>query len=163
MRVADLDGASLVHFAPDNGLSAWLDRSLAEAGVRPEPAMRTSVTTAAPQLAAVELHDATSYAEIMHGNLAREVPALVKLVNECGAFAGTLTVSPAFRVTVSPRNVADISRFPQRQGFQSTTACARSKRCAIRSSRWIIQKIAAPPPGLLTLHSASRTQSSALD
>jgi DNA-binding transcriptional LysR family regulator len=60
VRVADLDGAPLVHFAPDNGLSAWLDRSLAEAGVRPEPVMRTSVTTAAPQLAAAGLGVAVS-------------------------------------------------------------------------------------------------------
>lgn len=48
----DLDGAPLVHFAPDNGLSRWLDESLALAGVHPEPVMRTAVTTAAPQLAA---------------------------------------------------------------------------------------------------------------
>jgi DNA-binding transcriptional LysR family regulator len=60
VRIADLDGAPLVHFAPDNGLSAWLDRSLAEAGVRPEPVMRTSVTTAAPQLAAAGLGVAVS-------------------------------------------------------------------------------------------------------
>jgi DNA-binding transcriptional LysR family regulator len=51
----DLDGAALVHFAPDNGLSVWLDRHLADAGVRLDPVMRTSVTTAAPQLAAAGL------------------------------------------------------------------------------------------------------------
>ena len=51
----DLEGAPLVHFAPENGLSAWLDRSLARAGVRPEPVMRTAVTIAAPQLAAAGL------------------------------------------------------------------------------------------------------------
>ncbi|MEU7878924.1 LysR family transcriptional regulator [Microbispora bryophytorum] len=51
----DLEGAPLVHFAPENGLSAWLDRSFARAGVRPEPVMRTAVTTAAPQLAAAGL------------------------------------------------------------------------------------------------------------
>lgn len=55
VRVQDLDGVALVHFAPDNGLSAWLDRSLGKAGVRPETVMRTSVTTAAPQLAAAGL------------------------------------------------------------------------------------------------------------
>jgi DNA-binding transcriptional LysR family regulator len=55
VRVHDLDGARLVHFAPDNGLSIWLDRSLTKAGVRPEPVMRTSVTAAAPQLAAAGL------------------------------------------------------------------------------------------------------------
>ncbi len=60
VRLADLDGAPLVHFAPDNGLGVWLDRSLAEAGVRPEPVMRTSVTTAAPQLAAAGLGVAVS-------------------------------------------------------------------------------------------------------
>lgn len=51
----DLDGQPIVHFAPDNGLSGWLDRSLTKAGVRPEPVMRTSVTAAAPQLAAAGL------------------------------------------------------------------------------------------------------------
>ncbi len=51
----DLDGVQLVHFAADNGLSGWLDRSLTRAGVRPETVMRTSVTAAAPQLAAAGL------------------------------------------------------------------------------------------------------------
>jgi DNA-binding transcriptional LysR family regulator len=55
VRVQDLDGVCLVHFAPENGLSTWLDRSLTKAGVRPEPVMRTAVTTAAPQLAAAGL------------------------------------------------------------------------------------------------------------
>jgi DNA-binding transcriptional LysR family regulator len=55
VRMQDLDGVCLVHFAPQNGLSGWLDRSLAKAGVRPEPVMRTSVTAAAPQLAAAGL------------------------------------------------------------------------------------------------------------
>ncbi|MFE2490619.1 LysR family transcriptional regulator [Streptomyces mirabilis] len=55
VSVQDLDGVRLVHFAPENGLSAWLDRSLVKAGVRPEPVMRTAVTVAAPQLAAAGL------------------------------------------------------------------------------------------------------------
>ncbi len=55
VHLRDLDGVRLVHFAPDNGLSTWLDRSLTKAGVRPEPVMRTSVTAAAPQLAAAGL------------------------------------------------------------------------------------------------------------
>ncbi|NGO08025.1 LysR family transcriptional regulator [Streptomyces sp. HC44] len=55
VRLEDLDGAPLVHFTPDNGLSAWLDQSFARAGVHPETVMRTSVTTAAPQLAAAGL------------------------------------------------------------------------------------------------------------
>jgi DNA-binding transcriptional LysR family regulator len=55
VRVQDLDGVCLVHFAPENGLSAWLDRSLTKAGVHPEPVMRTAVTAAAPQLAAAGL------------------------------------------------------------------------------------------------------------
>jgi DNA-binding transcriptional LysR family regulator len=55
VRLQDLDGVCLVHFAPENGLSAWLDRSLTKAGVRPEPVMRTAVTAAAPQLAAAGL------------------------------------------------------------------------------------------------------------
>ncbi|WP_253208850.1 LysR family transcriptional regulator substrate-binding protein [Streptomyces niphimycinicus] len=52
VRLEDLEGAPLVHLAPDNGLGAWLDQSFARAGVRLETVMRTSVTTAAPQLAA---------------------------------------------------------------------------------------------------------------
>lgn len=52
VHLQDLNGMALVHFAPDNGLHDWLDRSLAEAGVRPEPVMSTSITAAAPQLAA---------------------------------------------------------------------------------------------------------------
>lgn len=55
VHIKDLDGVRLVHFAPDNGLSAWLDRSFTKAKVRPEPVMRTSVTVAAPQLAAAGL------------------------------------------------------------------------------------------------------------
>ena len=55
VRLQDLDGVRLVHFAPENGLSSWLDLSLTKAGVRPEPVMRTSVTAAAPQLAAAGL------------------------------------------------------------------------------------------------------------
>ena len=55
VRMRDLDGVRLVHFAPENGLAAWLDHSLSQAGVRPEPVMRTAVTTAAPQLAAAGL------------------------------------------------------------------------------------------------------------
>jgi DNA-binding transcriptional LysR family regulator len=54
-RIQDLDGARLVHFAPENGLSGWLDWSLTKAGVRPEAVMRTAVTAAAPQLAAAGL------------------------------------------------------------------------------------------------------------
>ncbi|MGH3642817.1 MAG: LysR family transcriptional regulator [Mycobacterium sp.] len=55
VRMEDLEGAPLVHFASDNGLSGWLDRALSSAGVRPDPVMRTSVTAAAPQLAAAGL------------------------------------------------------------------------------------------------------------
>lgn len=51
----DLDGAHLVHYARENGLSDWLDQSLARAGVRLEPVMRTAVSAAAPQLAAAGL------------------------------------------------------------------------------------------------------------
>ncbi|MCA2182154.1 LysR family transcriptional regulator [Nonomuraea glycinis] len=55
VRLEDLGGVPFVHYAAENGLSAWLDRSFARAGVRPEPVMRTAVTTAAPQLAAAGL------------------------------------------------------------------------------------------------------------
>ncbi|MDO0929618.1 LysR family transcriptional regulator [Streptomyces sp. TG1A-8] len=55
LRIQDLDGAPLVHFTTDNALGAWLDQSFARAGVRPEAVMRTSVSAAAPQLAAAGL------------------------------------------------------------------------------------------------------------
>lgn len=55
VRLHELDGVALVHFAPENGLRDWLDRSLADAGVRPEPVMSTSITAAGPQLAAAGL------------------------------------------------------------------------------------------------------------
>lgn len=60
VHIADLEGAPLVHYAPENGLSTWLDQSLTRAGVRTEPVMRTSVTSAAPQLAAAGLGVAIS-------------------------------------------------------------------------------------------------------
>ncbi|MGW2512294.1 LysR family transcriptional regulator [Streptomyces scopuliridis] len=55
VRLEDLEGVPLVHYTPDNGLSAWLDQSFARAGVHPETVMRTSVTATAPQLAAAGL------------------------------------------------------------------------------------------------------------
>ncbi|OBC10920.1 LysR family transcriptional regulator [Mycobacterium sp. 852013-50091_SCH5140682] len=55
VRLDQLDGVPIVHFAPENGLISWLDYSLAEAGVRPDPVMRTAVTASAPQLAATGL------------------------------------------------------------------------------------------------------------
>jgi DNA-binding transcriptional LysR family regulator len=55
VQLHELDGVALVHFAPENGLRDWLDRSLADAGVRPEPVMSTSITAAGPQLAAAGL------------------------------------------------------------------------------------------------------------
>jgi DNA-binding transcriptional LysR family regulator len=55
VRMPDLDGAQIVHFAPENGLSGWLDRSLSSAGIHTETVMRTAVSAAAPQLAAAGL------------------------------------------------------------------------------------------------------------
>ena len=55
VRLQELDGVALVHFSPDNGLRDWLDRAFADAGVRPVPVMSTSITAAAPQLAAAGL------------------------------------------------------------------------------------------------------------
>jgi DNA-binding transcriptional LysR family regulator len=55
VRLEDLEGAKIVHFSPDNGLSGWLDRSLSSAGIHTETVMRTSVSAAAPQLAAAGL------------------------------------------------------------------------------------------------------------
>jgi DNA-binding transcriptional LysR family regulator len=60
VELPELDGEDLVHFAQDNGLSSWLDRSLSAAGVRLKPVLRTSVTSAAPQLAAAGLGIAIS-------------------------------------------------------------------------------------------------------
>jgi len=60
VELPELDGEDLVHYAPDNGLSSWLDRSLSAAGLRLEPVLRTSVTSAAPQLAAAGLGIAIS-------------------------------------------------------------------------------------------------------
>lgn len=60
VRIDQLDGAPLVHYAPENGLSVWLDRALTDAGVRPTVSMRTAVTSAAPQLAAAGLGLAVS-------------------------------------------------------------------------------------------------------
>lgn len=55
VALQDIDGARLVQFAPSNGLSEWLERSLARADVRAEPVIQTAVTSAAPQLAAAGL------------------------------------------------------------------------------------------------------------
>jgi DNA-binding transcriptional LysR family regulator len=55
VRMPELDGERLVHYAPENGLSSWLDRSFSAAGIQPEVVMRTAVTSAAPQLAAAGL------------------------------------------------------------------------------------------------------------
>ncbi|MEV6636631.1 LysR family transcriptional regulator [Actinoplanes sp. NPDC051470] len=55
VRIQELDGERLVHYAPENGLSTWLDRSFSAAGIRPEAVMRTAVTSSAPQLAAAGL------------------------------------------------------------------------------------------------------------
>jgi DNA-binding transcriptional LysR family regulator len=60
VTLAQLDGEDLVHFAPENSLSSWLDRSLSAAGVRLKPVVRTAVTAAAPQLAAAGLGIAIS-------------------------------------------------------------------------------------------------------
>jgi DNA-binding transcriptional LysR family regulator len=46
--------------APENGPIIWLDQALTAAGVRPEPAMMTAGTAAAPQLAAAGLGIAVS-------------------------------------------------------------------------------------------------------
>ncbi len=55
VTIKELDGLPLVHFAHENGLSGWLDRCFAEAGVRPVPVMRSAVSNAVPQLAAAGL------------------------------------------------------------------------------------------------------------
>jgi DNA-binding transcriptional LysR family regulator len=55
VRMQELDGERLVHYAPENGLSVWLDRAFSAAGIKPEAVMRTAVTSSAPQLAAAGL------------------------------------------------------------------------------------------------------------
>jgi DNA-binding transcriptional LysR family regulator len=55
VRMPELDGVRLVHYAPENGLSSWLDRAFSAAGIQPETVMRTAVTSSAPQLAAAGL------------------------------------------------------------------------------------------------------------
>jgi DNA-binding transcriptional LysR family regulator len=55
VRMRELDGIRLVHYAPENGLSSWLDQLFGAAGIRPEAVMRTAVTSSAPQLAAAGL------------------------------------------------------------------------------------------------------------
>jgi len=52
VQLQDINGLALVHFAPENGLRDWFDRAFADAGVRPDPVMTTSITSSAPQLAA---------------------------------------------------------------------------------------------------------------
>ncbi|GIF40131.1 LysR substrate binding domain-containing protein [Actinoplanes xinjiangensis] len=60
VELSELDGEDLVHYAPDNSLSGWLDRSLSAAGLHLNPVVTTSVTSAAPQLAAAGLGIAIS-------------------------------------------------------------------------------------------------------
>ena len=73
VRLKDLDRVPLVHFATDNGLSGWLDRALTSAGVRPETVMRTSVTSAAPQLAAAGFGVAVTPVSAVSAGLPGEV------------------------------------------------------------------------------------------
>jgi DNA-binding transcriptional LysR family regulator len=55
ITLGDVDGRPLVQYAPENELGAWIEQTLAKAGVRPQTAMRTTVTATAPQLAAAGL------------------------------------------------------------------------------------------------------------
>ncbi|QIG41689.1 LysR family transcriptional regulator [Nocardioides anomalus] len=55
VRLEELEGLDLVHFAPENSLRGWLDEHLVRARVRATPVVRTAVTAAAPQLAAAGL------------------------------------------------------------------------------------------------------------
>lgn len=69
----ELDGIDLVHYAPENSLSGWLDRALARSGSRPVVRVRTAVTAAAPQLAAAGLGVAVCPASAVPDGLAAAV------------------------------------------------------------------------------------------
>lgn len=55
VRLADLADRPWVHYAPGNGLAEFVDRACAAAGFRPQAAVRTEQTAAAPLLAAAGL------------------------------------------------------------------------------------------------------------
>ena len=105
VRLQDLDGVRLVHFAPENGLSRWLDRFFAEAGVRPEPVMRTSVTAAAPQLAAAGLGVAVCPASAVSDGLPGAVRSFTpRWVRQLVA------VTPAAPDPLAARFISDLRR-----------------------------------------------------
>jgi DNA-binding transcriptional LysR family regulator len=103
VRLQALDGVALVHFAPDNGLGAWLDRAFAEAGVRPEPVMRTSITAAAPQLAAAGLGVSVTPVSAVSAGL----PAAVRSFSPKWV-RQLIAVTPAQPDPLSARFIADL-------------------------------------------------------
>jgi DNA-binding transcriptional LysR family regulator len=103
VRIQDLDGAQLVHFAPENGLSGWLDHALTVAGVRPEAVMRTAVTAAAPQLAAAGLGVAVCPVSAVSAGFPGAVrPFSPRWVRELGA------LTPAAPDPLAARFIADL-------------------------------------------------------
>lgn len=105
VRLEDLDGVPLVHFAADNGLSVWLDEALARVGVRPEPVMKTSVTAAVPQLAAAGLGVAVSPVSAVSAG----IPGAVRSFSPRW-FRTLVAVTPAEPDPLTARFIDDLHR-----------------------------------------------------
>jgi DNA-binding transcriptional LysR family regulator len=103
VHLQELNGVALVHFAPDNGLRDWLDRSFAAAGVRPEPVMSTSITTAAPQLAAAGMGVSITPVSAVSAGL----PAAIRSFSPKWV-RQLIAVTPAQPDSLSARFIADL-------------------------------------------------------
>jgi DNA-binding transcriptional LysR family regulator len=103
VHLQELNGVALVNFARDNGLREWLDRSFADAGVRPVPVMTTSITTAAPQLAAAGLGvSVTPVSAVSAG-----IPAAIRSFSPKWV-RQLIAVTPARPDPLSARFIADL-------------------------------------------------------
>ncbi|MFI0405724.1 LysR substrate-binding domain-containing protein [Actinomadura sp. 3N508] len=73
-----------VHYGPDNGLAAVLDRACLAAGFRPDAAVRTEQTASAPILAATGLGPALFPANLVpdgyEGHILRPRPAITRVL-----------------------------------------------------------------------------------
>jgi DNA-binding transcriptional LysR family regulator len=103
VHLQELNGVALVHFAPDNGLRDWLNRSFADAGVRPEPVMSTSITAAAPQLAAAGLGVSVTPVSAVSAGL----PAAIRSFSPKWV-RQLIAVTPARPDQLSARFIADL-------------------------------------------------------
>ncbi|XRQ09142.1 LysR family transcriptional regulator [Actinomadura welshii] len=99
-----------VHYAPDNGLAAVLDRACLDAGFRPRTAVRTEQTASAPILAAAGLGPALFPANLVpdgyEGHVLRPEPAVTRVL---AAYARTRLddLSSAF-LTVLTENASGL-------------------------------------------------------